>query len=162
MEEGVGFEPTDPFGPPAFKAGAISRSAILPAVVLAEATGFEPVTPYGVPAFQAGALSRSAKLPNPFSPACAEDSILVWLADQGSNLDLLIQSQALYLLSYQPILAEGGGFEPPDPFGSPAFEAGAIVRSANLLYFCVSLVVARLQTPLSVCASELGACRLLI
>jgi len=30
LAEGVGFEPTDPFGPPDFKTGAFDRSATLP------------------------------------------------------------------------------------------------------------------------------------
>jgi hypothetical protein len=30
MAEGVGFEPTDPFGSPVFKTGALNRSAIPP------------------------------------------------------------------------------------------------------------------------------------
>ena len=30
MAEGVGFEPTDPYGSPVFKTGALNRSAIPP------------------------------------------------------------------------------------------------------------------------------------
>jgi hypothetical protein len=30
LAEGVGFEPTDPFGSPVFKTGALNRSAIPP------------------------------------------------------------------------------------------------------------------------------------
>jgi hypothetical protein len=40
LAEEVGFEPTEPFGPPVFKTGAISRSAILPCLVRDE--GLEP------------------------------------------------------------------------------------------------------------------------
>jgi hypothetical protein len=42
MAEGVGFEPTDPYGSPVFKTGAFNRSAIPPLAV------FENITSTGL------------------------------------------------------------------------------------------------------------------
>ena len=38
------------------------------------------------------------------------------------------------------VLAERGGFEPPEPFGSSAFKAGAFVRSATVPSTTLTLV----------------------
>jgi len=37
-----------------------------------------------------------------------------------------------------PKMAEGEGFEPPEPFGSPVFKTGALNHSATLPYSCTA------------------------
>ena len=46
MAEGVGFEPTDPYGSPVFKTGALNRSAIPPVKSSGQPTTHKPFEEY--------------------------------------------------------------------------------------------------------------------
>lgn len=93
--------------------------AVVFAFSLAAGEGFEPPL----------TDSKSAVLP-------LDDPATTWRKRWDSNpRDPLIRGPTVFKTAAidrsatLPILAEGEGFEPPDPFGSPAFETGAISRT---------------------------------
>ena len=95
--EGVGFEPTDPLGPPAFEAGAIVHSATLP-------MNWRRTGDSNPGALSDHSLSRGA-------PSTARPVLRKWLPGQGSNLRWRSQSPLSYQLDDRVVAPAWRGME---------------------------------------------------